>query len=205
MTNCLVIGRTNVGKTLFCINFAEYIGLSKIDVYFQHPDGSRRQKKYDIPSARHELSGIGQHRTRCLQSIQLELPQGKGTKQFMLADSTGLTEGIHNEQGIRYAMAQTLDELRYADCILHMVDSGHVSNVDESQQNINITELDRHIAEFGKTKYGYALLLNKMDMPGSDKMIERINQELKPQCLIPISALYRKGFKEVKEYVWRMV
>jgi hypothetical protein len=199
---CMVLGRTNVGKTLFCINFAEYIGLSKIDVYFQHPDGSKRQRKFDIAEARHELSGLGQHRTRCLQSIQLELPQGKGSRQFMLTDSTGLAEGIHPNRDIRYAMAQTLEELRFADCILHMVDVGVSAN---SDSNPDISDIDRHISEYGQTRFGYALLVNKVDLPGSEQKVKWIQQELKPKALIPISALYRKGFREVKEYVWRMV
>ncbi|UOF89529.1 50S ribosome-binding GTPase [Fodinisporobacter ferrooxydans] len=204
MKTCLVIGRTNVGKTLFCVNFAEFIGLSKIDVYFTLPDGSRRQKRYEPAQARHELSGIGQHRTRCLQSIRLELPQGKGTRQFLLTDSTGLAAGIHPDQGIRYAMAQTLDELRYADCILHMVDVHPTRNDSEAADDV-LTELDRQIAEFGQTRVGYAMLVNKVDLPGADEKLEQIQRQYNPKSLLPISALYRKGFREVKEYVWRMV
>jgi hypothetical protein len=206
VSNCLIIGRTNVGKTLFCINFAEYIGLSKIDVYFQHSDGSERQKRYDIATARHELSGLGQHRTRCLQSIQLELPQGKGSREFTLTDSTGLAEGIHSNRDIRYAMAQTLDELKYADCILHMVDLACGNPNPESEDGQpEISDIDRHISELGRTRFGYALLVNKIDLPGAEQKMEWIRQELKPKSLLPISALYRKGFREVKEYVWRMV
>ncbi|MGB8955278.1 MAG: GTPase [Tumebacillaceae bacterium] len=202
MRNCLVIGRTNVGKTIFCINFAEFLGLRRMDVYFQLPDGTTRQRKYDLASARTELSGPGQHTTRSLQSISLELPRGKGVRQFKLTDSTGLTDGIYPDLEMREAMAQTLHELRHADCILHLVDAAEVSRADGLQP---IGELDLQIAELGGHKHGYLCLANKVDLPEGQRGFRLLQKQFKGLKVLPVSALYRHGFQEVKEHVWRLV
>lgn len=202
MKNCLVVGRTNVGKTIFCVNFAEFLGLHRLDVYYQLPDGTTRQRKYDLSSARHELSGLGQHKTRSLQSIRLDLPGGKGSRKFKLTDSTGLADGIHPDRGLREAMAQTLAELQTADCVLHLVDLGEVAKTGGLRA---MGELDVQIAELGGYKDGYALLANKMDLPEAKKGLAMIREEMGDTRIIPISALYRQGFREVKEYVWRLV
>ncbi|PWK15683.1 GTPase [Tumebacillus permanentifrigoris] len=202
MRNCLVIGRTNVGKTIFCINFAEFLGLQRMDVYFQLPDGTTRQRKFDLHSARQELSGVEAHHTRSLQSISLELPRGKGMRQFKLTDSTGLTDGIHPDLEMREAMAQTLQELRHADCILHLVDACEVMKVGGVK---NLGELDLQIAEVGGRKSGYLCLANKVDLPDGQRGFKLLEKEFKGLNLLPISALYRQGFREVKEHVWRLV
>lgn len=202
MKECLVLGRTNVGKTMFCVNFAEFLGLHRLDVYYQLPDGTTRQRKYDVTSARHELSGIGLHKTRSLQSIQLDLPGGKGTRKFKLTDSTGLSDGIHPDHEVREAMAQTLGELHSADCILHIVDLGEVGKADDLR---HIGELDLQMAELGRHKHGYVLIANKMDLPQAKRGLELIRDTFKHTRIIPVSALYKQGFREVKEYVWRMV
>jgi predicted GTPase len=198
----LVVGRPNVGKTMFCVNFAEFLGLHRLEVFYQLPDGTIRQRKYDLLAARHELSGLGQHKTRSLQSIQLDLPGGKGARKFKLTDSTGLTDGIHPDKGLREAMAQTLAELQATDCILHMVDLGEVVRAGGVRA---MGELDLQIAELGSYKDGYAMLANKIDLPDAPKGLALLRKELKEARIIPISALYRQGFREVKEYVWRMV
>jgi len=200
--NCLVIGRTNVGKTIFTINFAEFLGLHRMEVYFQLPDGTTRQRKYDVHAARTALSGEGDHKTRSLQSISLELPRGKGVRQFKLSDSTGLADGIHPDLEMREAMAQTLEELRRADCILHMVDASEIAKQGSLRE---LGELDMQIAELGEGKHGYLCLANKVDLPEGQKGYRMLQKEMKGLNLLPISALHRLGFREVKEHVWRLV
>ncbi|MGZ4033160.1 MAG: GTPase [Tumebacillaceae bacterium] len=202
MRNCLVIGRTNVGKTMFCINFAEYLGLKRMEVYFQLPDGTTRQRRFDVASARQELSDVSTHTTRSLQSIQLELPKGKGTRLFKLTDSTGLADGIHPDLEMREAMAQTLYEFRNADCILHLIDASEVSRSGGLTQ---LGELDVQIAELGARKSGYMCLANKIDLPEGESGFKLLQKELKGLRVFPVSALYRQGFREVKEHVWRLV
>jgi 50S ribosomal subunit-associated GTPase HflX len=148
------------------------------------------------------LSGPCHHTTRNLQSISLELPRGKGVRQFKLTDSTGLSDGIHPELEMREAMAQTLQELRHADCVLHLVDAAEVSRAGGLQP---LGELDSQIAELGRHKQGYLCLANKVDLPDGQRGFRLLQKEFKGLKVLPISALYRHGFQEVKEHVWRLV
>jgi len=61
---CLVIGRANVGKTLFVLNFAEFLGRNEIDLVIRFPNGFSTAKRYTIDRARRELTGLGPHKTR---------------------------------------------------------------------------------------------------------------------------------------------
>ncbi|HEU4963259.1 MAG TPA: GTPase domain-containing protein [Bacilli bacterium] len=197
-----MIGRTNVGKTIFTVNFAEFLGLKQMEVYFQLPDGTTRQRKFEVSSARQALSGTDVHKTRALQSITLNLPKGKGIRQIKLTDSTGLADGIHPDLEMREAMAQTLHELRNADCILHMIDA---KDVYRNGGLSALGELDLQIAELGQKKQGYLCLANKTDLPEGQSGFRLMQKELKGLKLLPISALHRIGFREVKEHVWRLV
>lgn len=202
MKNCLLVGRTNVGKTLFCLNFAEYLGLKGLEVYFQLPDGTKRQRKFALPEAREELSSVGLHHTRSLQSINLQLPMKKGVRQFRMTDSTGLTDGIHPDPDLRKAMAQTLVELQSADSIFHLVD---IQQVQEAGGFKGLGELDLQIAEYGRQKQNYVLLANKVDVPAAKAYLPNLLQQIPAVPCIPISAKFRQGFREVKEHVWRLV
>ncbi|MDB5083667.1 MAG: hypothetical protein JWN30_553 [Bacilli bacterium] len=202
MKNCLLVGRTNVGKTLFCLNFAEYLGLKRLDVYYQLPDGSKRQRKYEMSAALAELPGTEEHHTRNLQSIQLELPLRKGVRQFRMTDSTGLSDGIHPDADLRKSMAQTLLELQTADVIFHLIDLNQVRMLGGFH---GLGELDYQIAEFGRQKKNYLMLANKVDLPEAKSHLPKLLEEIPKVPCVPISAKFRQGFREVKEHVWRMV
>src|SRR5690606_12334408 len=112
MKRCIIIGKTNVGKTLFAIQFAAFLGLRELTVTSKSPDGETERRTYSIDEAVRELVSEGAHRTRSLQSITVELPVGKGVKRFELLDTSGLIEGIPSDVNIRRAMAQTLAAVR---------------------------------------------------------------------------------------------
>lgn len=66
-------------------------------------------------------------------------------------------------------------------------------------------ELDQQVAEICQRKNGYLCLVNKTDLPEGQQGFRLLEKELKGINLLPISALYRHGFREVKEHVWRLV
>ena len=200
MKECLVIGKANVGKTLFVINFAEYLGLEQIEVMISFPNGFSTVKSYSTPQARRELTGPGAHKTRCLQSIKLEIPARKGRKRVKITDTTGLMDAIHHDVEIRRAIAQTLNTVRQADTIIHMVD---VHNLPGANAPALLAEIDYQVAQFAQMRGRYCMLANKIDLPGARENLRRVLRELPGQYVIPISALYKRGFKEVKNFVSR--
>lgn len=198
VSRCLVIGKTNVGKSVFVLHFARYLGLSQVYITSLDPAGNRHMCAYGVDAAVRDLSGTSPHQTRCLQSMTLELPAGKGTKSFELVDTSGLMDGIHVDIEVRRAMAQTLATVRQAQAILHMVDAskaGHRGAVEA------IGEVDYQVAQFAQMRGGYCILANKMDLPGAARGLAIIRREFVGHVIIPISALYSQGFKDVKRFV----
>lgn len=192
MQQCLVIGRTNVGKTAFVLNFAEYLGLSSVEITFNYPDGFATKQTFRLDHARQELIGKGQHKTRCLQALEVDVPAGKTKKTILLTDSSGFSDGIPNDQAVRRAAAQTLLEIKQVALVLHMLDASIPGA---------IGEVDRQIASYAETRGGYVILANKMDLPQARKGLDRIRHQFPKQLILPISAMYKRGFKEVKAIV----
>lgn len=192
----VVVGKPNVGKTLFVLNFAGFLGLRQLEVIFREPDERLYLRRYHLSEALAELVNPEPHNTRCLQSVSVELPAGKGKTQVELMDTAGLTSGIHPVPAIRRAIAQTLGVLREVDGILHVLDAATIGRGEEEPE-----ELDREIARFGRLRPAYAILANKMDLPEAEKGLARLRREFPDQCIIPISALHRRGFSEVRRYV----
>lgn len=202
MKRCIVMGKTNVGKSLFVINFADYLGLKTFPVTVRQPDHGAQTQNWTLQEAAREWVSESSHQTRALHSVQLELPVGKGVKKFELVDTSGLIEGIPKELAIRRAMAQTLAAVREADLVLHVVDASQASVKGAIQA---IGEVDFQVAQFAQMKGGYLILANKMDLPASREGLERIRREFVGHHVMPISALTREGFREVKRFVWRWI
>ncbi len=200
MSRCLVIGKPNVGKSVFVLHFARYLGLSEVRLTCEDAEGRRFQRAYAVEAAVRDLSGAAPHQTRCLQSVTLDLPAGKGTKRLELVDTSGLSEGIHADINVRRAMAQTLANVREAHIILHMVDASQAAVAGAVAA---IGEVDYQVAQFAQMRGGYLLLANKMDLPTAPAGLALIRREFAGHIVLPISALHGQGFREVKRYVWR--
>ncbi|HHY93360.1 MAG TPA: GTP-binding protein HSR1 [Firmicutes bacterium] len=200
MRECLIVGKTHAGKTLFTVNFAHFLGLNTLSVTFRHPNGLVTTKTYSIAAARRELVGSVPHMTRALQSISLDLPVGKGVKRCLFTDTSGLIDHIHADGEIRRAIAQTLGAIREADLILHLVDTAAVGAKDTPTA---LGEVDYQVAQFAQMRGGYAILANKMDLPGAAAGLAKLRLELPGHHILPVSALYKRGFREVKEFVQR--
>lgn len=195
----VVLGRTNVGKTVFTVNFALYLGARELAVSFAPPDGQKALRFFGGPGALEELAGPEPHKTRSLQSTTVQVPAGKGAKRFALVDTTGLADDIHPEAEVRRGMAQTLSLLREARLILHLLDAAAVG---ERGPTGSVGEVDYQVARLGRAQGGgYAILANKMDLPAAPRGLEIIRHEFAGHAIFPISALRREGFEEVRKFV----
>lgn len=196
MKKAIILGSTNVGKTLFMLNFAQYLGIQKIFIRFEYPDGKVLNKELSIETAKNTLSSNTPHKTKCLQSIKVKIPIYKGVKEIEIMDTSGLIDGIHPDINIRSSIIQTLDQIINSHLILHMID---VSLVYKKRDILS--QIDRQIINFGKNRGKYVLLANKIDLDYEGKGINYINETINGIYIIPISALYKKGFNEVKTFV----
>lgn len=198
MKKCAIIGKTNVGKTVFFLNFADFLGSKSLDIEFTGYDGKKERKRLNFRSAMTQLVDGKTHKTRCMQAIVIDIPMGKGKKKIQLVDTTGLIDGIHPDVNVRKAISQTLSVIRESDLILHIVDAPAAKQMDLPSA---MGEVDYQVAQFAQLKRGYVILANKMDLPGAEEGLKKIREEFSGHFIIPISALYKTGFKEVKTFV----
>lgn len=198
--NGLVIGKPNAGKTLFIINFASFLGLHRLEAEIEGIDGYKRKTTITTNQARWDWVSKTPHKTRHLVSIKIHLTAGKGKKRMALKDSTGIMEGIPSDIELRKAIGQTLLSIREADLILHIVDTSQILKNDPL---LSLGETDYQLAELGRLRKNYLMLANKIDIPESAKGLCRLKEMFHDIMIIPISALYKTGFSEVREYIRR--
>jgi|SRR5690554_263285 len=196
MSDCLVTGMPNVGKTCFVINFAEYMGLQELKFYMKQQAGYTSINSYSPEEAMSRLVSANDNFTKNVQSINIEIPAGKTYRRMEIIDSCGLTDGIHHNEEIRKAMAKTLGLIRKSSFILHMID---VLNINKKGEIL--MPVDRMILKYALKEKKYAILINKIDLIYASNKIEILKQQLHNTIMIPISALYKRGFKEVKKLV----
>lgn len=204
MRDCVIVGYPNSGKTMFALNFAGYLGSKSVDITFRTYDGLLTSRHFTLTEAKKELCSIAAHKTRLLQSMVLKMCVGKATVTFKLTDTCGVTESIHPDQSVRKAMAQTLGAVRSANFILHILDLSRM-NYPLISNSLSISTIDKEIYYYGITKMNYIILANKIDLPSAQENLEKVATTFPKATVLPVSALYNNGFKEVKAFVARNI
>jgi tRNA U34 5-carboxymethylaminomethyl modifying GTPase MnmE/TrmE len=194
----LIIGRANAGKTLFILNFAQYMGYDNITIKFKSIfdevinsnsiDYYKKSIVSNIPNT-----------TRNLQIININIPVFKSNKLTEFIDSAGISSNIHVEQDVRDGMVQTLTFLKGNYFIIHIIDSVSVA------YDKKIDDVDMELYKYGHKRGNYMVLINKIDLKESIEGIQLLNSIIKDVKVINISALHKTGFKEVKGYVSKFI
>ena len=203
MKECVIVGYPNSGKTLFALNFAGFLGAKTVDVTFRSHDGFITCRHFSLADAKRELCSPTLHKTRLLQSIVLTMFVGKAAVTFKLTDTCGVVEEIHPDYAIRRAMAQTLTVIRSADFILHIVDLER--NIRQDNPGSLLGVIDQEIYQYGITRMNYIILANKIDLPAAKENLQKTIVGFPRATVLPVSALYTNGFKEVKAFVSRNI
>lgn len=204
MRECVIVGYPNSGKTMFALNFAGYLGSKSVDITFRTYDGLITSRHFTLTDAKRELCSMTSHKTRLLQSMVLKMCVGKATVTFKLTDTCGVAESIHPDQSVRKAMAQTLGAVRSANFILHILDLSRM-NCPLISNSLSPGTIDEEIYYYGITKMNYIILANKIDLPSAQENLEKIATIFPKATVLPVSALYNNGFKEVKAFVARSI
>lgn len=189
----------NVGKTCFVINFAEYMGVKELKFHVRQRAGYTAINSYSLSEARKKLISVKENTTKEIQLIKLEINKGKTIRELQLIDSCGLSDGIHPDEEVRLAMASTLRLIRDTEFILHIIDIKNIKN-DKKGKDI-LLPVDRLILDYASMEKKYAILANKMDLSFAEMNLKILKKNIKDIIIIPISALYKEGFKEVKKMV----
>ncbi len=192
MRLCTVIGGPNTGKTLFTINFVEYLGHRRLTIL---SNGGRRARTTLSPqAARQSLVSAREFSTRTLMELEVRL--GRGIR-LTLIDTVAISDLVHPDTSLRRAMAETVDVIRRAHVLLHLVDSEAMIRDPEGK----LQAIDRAIATYASTRKGYAILVNKTDVQDGRAAFVRMKQAYPGLPVLAISALRRRGFKAVRAFV----
>lgn len=197
MKQGLITGKPNVGKTLFFLQFASFLGSERLNLALQ----STGQGSVPISRARRLLVDQAAHTTRELRPVELELPRGKGKVALRVFDSSGLTDGVHPDQQLRRAMADTIRCLQESDVVLHLVDADAAGRNYEQ----HVTAVDYELYSFGHTRPAYKLLANKLDLPAGRAGLSHLQSEFGTANVLGISAKTGQGLKQVKRFLGRAV
>lgn len=200
MRELITVGRPNSGKTMFTLNFASYIGSKTVDVTFRTYDDLITCRHFSIEEAKRELCGLTLHKTKTLQSLVLKIALGKTVVNFKLTDTCGIEEQIHRDEIIRRGMAQTLSLMRCADYIFHVIDLSY-----KSEEMVKVSTIDQEIYNYGINRNCYTILANKTDLPFAKDNLTKLAYIFPKANIIPISALFSQGLKEVKTCVSRNI
>ena len=198
MHEFIIVGRPNSGKTLFTLNFAAYNGNKTVDIIFCTYDGITTCRHFSIAEAKSQLCNMTVHKTRSFQSLILKMARGKATILCKITDTCGIIENIHPDESIRRGMSQTLNLLRSADYILHIIDAASLGSNSPST-------IDQEIYNYGMVRKCYSILANKMDLPAANSNLTTLTRLFPQGDIIPVSSLFSQGFKEVKACVARNI
>lgn len=202
MRVALIVGQSNVGKTLLMIRLAERFGirLLKLESSECGPLDRRLQTDLRTGKAVEVLTGTALNQTRSLQSVSLpgRVRRGLRLYRIRLVDSVGLSDRIHPDAQIRKGMADTLRELRRASLVLHVVDAGRVAALGLKR---GFAEVDYQVMQYGCGSGGYAMIVNKVDLPGASRGVSELRKEFPRVRIIPVSARTGTGLDEVKRFM----
>lgn len=196
MTRCLVLGKPNVGKTLFSLRFAFFLGAEAVRL----ARAGEEAHWTSVEAAVRELVSDRPHQTLDLQRLSLEIRGRKGTRRLELVDTGGLTDEIPPAPEVRQVQVETLGLLLKGGLLLHMVDASAVGRPGLPEAP---GEVDLQLYHLGRARGGYLLLANKMDREGAADGLREARRRFPGVPLIPISARTGLGFKEVKRHLRR--
>ncbi len=199
----ILVGKRGTGKTLFCVQFAKFLGTRDLQWWVERTDGTTELKRMNLSSSS-TVSESTIHHTRYIQSISLGFRRKSKWTQLILTDTAGLYDGMTNDLESRLAMAQTLQAMVAAQTLFHMIDAERVAKnqtLGKTSSSELFQSVDAELAAFGRARKNYIILANKMDLPGGRRGYHLLKHAFPKQRVIPISALTGIGFREVKRYV----
>jgi GTP-binding protein len=110
-------------------------------------------------------------------------------RHFVAADIPGIIEGAHEGKGLGL---EFLRHIRRTKVLIHLID---VSGFDESDPYENYKTINNELKKYSKylAKKHIIIVLNKIDLPDSQKHIKAFKKHLKTKKFIMISAATGEG------------
>ncbi len=196
--NLAVVGTAGVGKTLFCINFAEYMGANSLS-YSEVGRGGEGRALLSPAGARRLMVGRGRRGSGVVRTFTVHLPL-RPFRRLALIDTAALPVREPLPRFERPRLALTLEALGRANLILLLIDLSCADPVREEFNERAASYLADYCEQQGKLFLtgGSKADLLKGAVPGRGRCLLYTGAEL-----LPISSLSGLGFARVKERLRR--
>lgn len=196
--NLAVVGTAGVGKTLFCINFAEYMGAASLSYSEVGREGEGRAL-LSPAGARRLMVGRGRRGSGVVRTFTVHLPL-RPYRRLALIDTAALPEREPLPRFERPRLALTLEALARANLILLLIDLSCADPVREEFNERAAGYLADYCGQQGKLFFtgGSKADLLKGAAPGRGRCLLYTGAGL-----LPISSLSGLGFARVKERLRR--
>ncbi len=195
MIEIVLTGKREVGKTLFMLQFAEYIAEENgFDCLYQSEQGVHLKKVSDRIKA-WDIYHKGVQKQYLPQSICLFDKAQK--KHFKFTDTYGLTDGISYHKEERRKIKHTLETVIQSRHLIHMIDYKQI-------EKRGLDPIDQELYQLGKNKHFYLMVLNKSDMDASMAKFTDFQKRLKIPML-PVSSMYKEGFFHIYQQIRTIV
>lgn len=189
MRDCLVVGRQGAGKTLLSLRMMEQVGVRAPLVVHELPSGAYEQRVWQLAEAYSELVGVAGsgHTTLGIQTFGLGFTRAL-KERLLLHDSTGLSQGVVEDQMVRLGMARTLERLASASSCLHVMDGQTIGS------NEHLSVIDQTLIEFAQGRgLPYWLVVNKIDLKPAREAVKMIKRRYRQVDVRAVSALSGEG------------
>ncbi len=198
MIDCLMLGQTNVGKTLLSLQLSKHAGNTSPFVVQQLPTGEIRERFF--VSTKEAIKTLVSDRRSTTLGLQT-LGASVGTllsSRLLLRDSTGLCSQAVEDKMVRLGMARTLEALVKTDMVLLVVDGSRI------QAGYLLDEVDEWALRFAAMrKIQRAVVVNKLDLPGVKRMSDGLKKLWRHEQIFATSALHEQGLGPVFQFLQR--
>jgi GTP-binding protein len=112
---------------------------------------------------------------------------------FVVADIPGLIEGAHKGAGLGIRFLRHIERTHI---LIHLIDA---SDIDPQDPLAGYKTINGELVAFSRQlgEKPQILVLNKMDLPGTDRTAKILQQMLKDREILLISAVTRKGVEQL--------
>jgi len=131
----------------------------------------------------------------------LGVVQAGRREPFVVADIPGLIEGAHSGAGLGTRFLKHIERTRI---LVHLIDASGIDQADPLQGYLTI---NRELAQYNKAlvEKPQLLVLNKIDLPGTQLLCKKFVKALKGQNILMISAVSGEGLNDLKRQLLQML
>lgn len=193
-----VVGASRVGKTLFCINFAEYLGARTLCFFEEGPRG-RARGAASPAEARRTMMHPGKSLNGVVRTFAVNLA-GQRSTRLALVDTASLKEATPLPQRERAKLVLTVQSIQKAAVVLYLVD---LSGNDPSRITFDTTagrRLEEYCLGSGKL---FRTVLTKGDLlaTGTETPLQYLYPFVREGETAAISAVTRAGFSDLRRFI----